>query len=352
MAKIWATLFAQAGDKQTIPVPVEADGTVSVTQGWTPDYELPDTDPNYKPVGREEMNGVINAVTDSIKQLQLQGAAEWSSLLGAYPKGAEVIHAGERWYNPIAGNTTTPGAVGATWITPITGRQTFTANGSFVVPGGVDTIYASGVAAGAGGGGTAGCPVFGNALASAGAGGGGAGDSVLSSPITVVPGETLTIEIGGGGAGGTAGGAGSTTGGIGGAGGTTRILRGAVVLLTLAGGLPGNGGNAPSGAVQVSGGATGGNPGGSNGGSSIYVSASGAIGTLSGSGGNGASTPFGTGARGGGTIGSTNSGAPAQSATGYGSGGGGGGGSATTGGAAVAGGAGSAGRPGILFIEY
>lgn len=115
MAKIWATLFAQAGDKQTIPVPVEADGTVSVTQGWTPDYELPDTDPNYKPVGREEMNGVFNEVTDSIKQLQLQGAAEWSALLGAYPKGAEVIHSGERWYNTTAGNTTTPG-VGANWI--------------------------------------------------------------------------------------------------------------------------------------------------------------------------------------------------------------------------------------------
>lgn len=115
MAKIWATLFAQAGDKQAIPVPVEADGTVSVTQGWTPDYELPNTDPSYKPVGREEMNGVLNEVTDSIKQLQLQGAAEWSALLGAYPKGAMVIHAGERWISSVAGNVSTPGA-SSTWI--------------------------------------------------------------------------------------------------------------------------------------------------------------------------------------------------------------------------------------------
>lgn len=116
MAKIWDVLFASAGDKQVIPVPVEPDGSVSVTQGWTTDYELPNTDPSYKPVGREEMNGAFYEVTDSIRQLQLQGAAEWSALLGSYPKGAEVIHAGERWFSPVAGNTTEPGAVGATWL--------------------------------------------------------------------------------------------------------------------------------------------------------------------------------------------------------------------------------------------
>lgn len=114
MAKIWSVPFANAGDKESIPVPAEPDGSVSATQGWTADYELPNTDPSYKPVGREEMNGVLYEVTDSIRQLQQQGAAEWSADLAPYPNGAEVIHAGQRWISNVAGNTATPG-VGASW---------------------------------------------------------------------------------------------------------------------------------------------------------------------------------------------------------------------------------------------
>jgi hypothetical protein len=116
MAKIWDTRFAESGDKIAIPEPVQAGGEVSVTTGWTPDYELPDTDPDYKPVGREEMNGVLFEMTDSLQQLQKQGAAEWSPDLAPYGKGAEVIHASERWYSPVAGNSTEPGAVGTTWV--------------------------------------------------------------------------------------------------------------------------------------------------------------------------------------------------------------------------------------------
>lgn len=114
MAKIWDIPFASAGDKQAIPVPVQSDGTVSTTQGWTPDYELPNTNPSYKPVGREEMNGALFEITESIQQLQLQGAAEWSNLFPAYQKGAEVIHSGERWRSLIDGNTEEPGT-GPNW---------------------------------------------------------------------------------------------------------------------------------------------------------------------------------------------------------------------------------------------
>lgn len=116
MAKIWDIRFAESGDKITIPEPADPGGEVSVTQGWTADYELPDTDPDYKPVGREEMNGAFFEVTDSIQQLQKQGAAQWDLSLVPYVKGAEVIHSGERWYNPVAGNSTEPGAVGTTWV--------------------------------------------------------------------------------------------------------------------------------------------------------------------------------------------------------------------------------------------
>lgn len=115
MAKSWTSPFAASGDKIVIPDPAQAGGDVSVAQGWTPDYELPDTDPDYKPVGRDEMNGAFNMVTESVGEMQKQGAAMWDSAFGAYPKGAEVIYAGERWYNPVAGNITEPGAVGHTW---------------------------------------------------------------------------------------------------------------------------------------------------------------------------------------------------------------------------------------------
>lgn len=115
MAKIWAARFAESGDREVIPVPAEPDGSISVTQGWTPDYELPDTDASYKPVGRDEMNGVLFDVTDSLQELQKNGAATWDASLAPYPLGAEVVYSGSRWYNPVAGNSTTPGAVGATW---------------------------------------------------------------------------------------------------------------------------------------------------------------------------------------------------------------------------------------------
>ncbi len=94
-------------------------------------------------------------------------------------------------------------ATAAQAITPTT--QTFTYAGSeqtFTVPGGVSSIQV--VAIGAGGGGTS------------GAAGGEAAD--VSGSVTVTPGQTLYIEVGGEGEGGP-GGAGGFNGGAGGGGG-------------------------------------------------------------------------------------------------------------------------------------
>jgi hypothetical protein len=81
---------------------------------------------------------------------------------------------------------------------------TFTANGTFVVPSGVTTIYIDGVGGAGGGGGGGGDNLAGN-NSGAGGGGGGAGEYIPSSGFTVVPGETLTITVGTGGAGGAFG---------------------------------------------------------------------------------------------------------------------------------------------------
>ena len=122
MAHIFKTPFANAGDKITIPSVTQADGSVSLPQGWGFDYERPREispgvpDPDYKPVGREEMNGVLFMATQAIGEIQLQGAASWSSLGSPYPINAVVYHNSRAWLSTAATNNTEPGAVGAPWI--------------------------------------------------------------------------------------------------------------------------------------------------------------------------------------------------------------------------------------------
>ena len=122
MAHIFKTPFANAGDKITIPSVTQADGSVSLPQGWGFDYERPREispgvpDPDYKPVGREEMNGVLFMATQAIGEIQLQGAASWSSLGAPYPINAVVYHNSRAWLSTASNNNTEPGAVGASWI--------------------------------------------------------------------------------------------------------------------------------------------------------------------------------------------------------------------------------------------
>ena len=97
MVKIYKQPFAHDGDTIAIPDASQPDGKMSSTDGWTPDYQLPKTDPNYKPVGRQEMNGVFKEVTEALGQMQVQGAASWSPDGTPYPINAQVYHNGNRW---------------------------------------------------------------------------------------------------------------------------------------------------------------------------------------------------------------------------------------------------------------
>lgn len=207
----------------------------------------------------------------------------------------------------------------------------FTSSGNWTCPDGVTTVWVSGSGGGGGGG-------SGGGLSDAGAGGGGgggAGQSVVAQPITVVPGTTYAITIGGAGAAGASTASG-TNGKNGTAGGVTRFD----TLLTLSGGGLGAGGDVASGAggfASALGGA-----GGSDGGDARGPK-------LGGDGGSGGGGPFGT-AGGGGRAGS-GGGSVGRPGYGYGTGGGGGGGGYGTAGTAI-GAAGSAGLPGILILEY
>ncbi len=218
------------------------------------------------------------------------------------------------------------------------GIQRYTSSGTFTVPAGVTTIWASGCAGGGGGGGGAGGD---NTFYGGGGGGGGAGQSILRVPIPVVAGANLTITLGAGGIGGTMSVAG---GGNGGSGGNSMILGATSGLLELTGGGGGYGSVPVSSTYSGGGGAGTGYPAGSYGNDAGQV-------TASGSGGMGASSPFG----GGGGCGrpSTAHGVAGSDSFGYGSGGGGGGGhySTNTGGP-FNGGAGGAGSQGLIILEW
>jgi hypothetical protein len=206
-------------------------------------------------------------------------------------------------------------------------KAVFTSNGTYTVPDAVTTIWVSGAGGGGGGGG-------GNSLSSsaqgAGGGGGYAGNSVLKTPLSVTPGESLTVTIGAGGAGG-AGTSSLANAGNGSAGGATTIVNGSSTLLSLSGGGGGDGATVYNTSYVY---------GGTGFSSGLCVASISDSNTISGTiaiGGTGAKTQFSIGGGGGGNQNSANG------ANGTNGGGGGGGG---------AGSAGGAGGNGIIIIEW
>lgn len=113
MVKIYKQPFAHNGDTIAIPDASQPDGKMSSADGWTPDYQLPKTDPNYKPVGRQEMNGVFKEVTEALGEVQVQGAASWSADGAPYPINAQVYHNGKQWL-ALRANSVEP-AEGEDW---------------------------------------------------------------------------------------------------------------------------------------------------------------------------------------------------------------------------------------------
>ncbi|MCG7324271.1 hypothetical protein [Achromobacter sp. ACRQX] len=113
--RIYKTPFAATGDKETLATADQPDGKVSLQAGWTPDYELPNDNANYRPVGRAEMNGIFGEVTEGLGDMQLNGFATWQAIDGGWPNGALVTHGGLKYQSTTASNATTPGAVGGNW---------------------------------------------------------------------------------------------------------------------------------------------------------------------------------------------------------------------------------------------
>lgn len=113
--RIYKTPFAATGDKEALATADQPDGKVSLQAGWTPDYELPNDNANYRPVGRTEMNGILSEVTESLGEVQLNGFAKWLAIDGGWPLNAIAVHSGVVYISTSSNNTDTPGGAGVSW---------------------------------------------------------------------------------------------------------------------------------------------------------------------------------------------------------------------------------------------
>lgn len=114
--RIYKTPFAATGDKEALATADQPDGKVSLQAGWTPDYELPNDDANYRPVGRAEMNGIISEITEGLGDVQLHGFATWQAIDGGWPASAQVSHGGAAYRSLVDSNIAEPGPGVAGWI--------------------------------------------------------------------------------------------------------------------------------------------------------------------------------------------------------------------------------------------
>jgi hypothetical protein len=303
------------------PAAANIDNFTTLTNGW---YSVLDTTTGTKPAG--EVWGTL-----LVSGRAFQADSRTNQLF--------FSEASNRVYYRRSN-----GGVWSTWLDLLTkpqkGIARFTASGSWVVPEGVTLIWVSGVAPGGGGGG-GGSGGGGSYYGAAGAGGA-AGQSVIRSAQSVVPGQTIVITMGNPGAGAASS---SGNGNSGTAGGSITATNLSGATLTLAGGAPGLGGASATGTGFIAGGGLTGSgfPLGGYGGDTDGTQPT-CIG------GAGASSPFGGGGSGGrASTGGTLAGIPAG---GYGAGGGGGGGSYSKPTATISGSSGGNGSGGLFVIEW
>lgn len=116
MAKIFKVPFAATGDKTVVPIPTQPDGSVSWTQGYGFDYQrkLDGSDPLAKPYPRNQHNQILNDITTALGEIQVNGAALWSSEGTPYPVNAKVRHNGINYISKISNNNSTP-SDGSSW---------------------------------------------------------------------------------------------------------------------------------------------------------------------------------------------------------------------------------------------
>ena len=115
--------FAATGDVTSIPTAVQPDGSVSMTTGYGFDYQRDNgagggtPDPLAKSIPRDATNGILNEITASIGEIQLNGLAIWAASAAPYPIHSMVRHNNTNWRSTVANNSAQPGVAPlANWI--------------------------------------------------------------------------------------------------------------------------------------------------------------------------------------------------------------------------------------------
>ncbi|EOZ5674248.1 phage tail protein [Morganella morganii] len=115
MTKIFKIPFATQGDRTAVPDDVQADGSLSYTQGYGYDYERDQaTDPAAKDIEREKMNSLFHDITGAVGEIQAFGMPVWAEEGKPYAIRSVVYHNKKAWQSKIENNNTEP-ASGAAW---------------------------------------------------------------------------------------------------------------------------------------------------------------------------------------------------------------------------------------------
>lgn len=115
MTKIFKIPFATQGDRTAVPDDVQADGSLSYTQGYGYDYERDQaTDPAAKDIEREKMNSIFHDITGAVGEIQAFGMPVWAEEGKPYAIRSVVYHNKKAWQSKIENNNTEP-AAGVAW---------------------------------------------------------------------------------------------------------------------------------------------------------------------------------------------------------------------------------------------
>ncbi|MEM8152958.1 phage tail protein [Morganella morganii] len=115
MTKLFKVPFATQGDRTAVPDDVQADGSVSYTQGYGYDYERDQaTDPAAKDIEREKMNSLFHDITGAVGEIQAFGMPVWAEEGKPYAIRSIVYHNKKAWQSKIENNKTEP-AAGTAW---------------------------------------------------------------------------------------------------------------------------------------------------------------------------------------------------------------------------------------------
>ncbi|MGX4747959.1 phage baseplate protein [Morganella morganii] len=115
MTKIFKIPFAAQGDRTAVPDEVQADGSLSYTQGYGYDYERDQaTDPAAKDIEREKMNSIFHDITGAVGEIQAFGMPVWAEEGKPYAIRSIVYHNKKAWQSKIENNNTEP-AAGTAW---------------------------------------------------------------------------------------------------------------------------------------------------------------------------------------------------------------------------------------------